>query len=573
MPVQPEPAEPLISSFNSEVAGDAHTLASEADGWTRGSKTRRPKSGFEPGRRSPPPFSTPAVPDPKPTAPGLAREPSPTPLAAAPTSALLKHVAPAKFNQPDLDAGLLIPAASESRMEKTIEQLAPNLQAPALGAVATAGTPPVLPPLLKQALPDAKVNSKRPAGDNAIEKLDQTGGWTPSPTVDAQVEKAAKTEATLLARLDKLFQRHFEHIFKQLNQDYTAHARQAQSQHQISERDRKQSEKQTAQVLAAQLEGLVAKSLKDSVREVLLPGMENATQVIFQQIEQAFTQRMDDIKRTVQADCKRQEKVTPLTATVPKEMLQDLQSTRQELKNARADVASLQSALAALQEAQAQQSRKHDSQLQALLEAQAQQSRKHDSQLQALLEAQAQQSRKHDSQLQALLQLAQAQAHSASGLQHSVAQLTQQLQESSAKTEPTLAELKQLVASNQLNVAFEKAMRSSDRNLLTNLCATLNETAVLEGMGFEPLSNPLLLSLIQQLSYNLDQPQVQLLWIKEACNALDIADPRVAPHVRSVFSEVEQKLSSKFPSVPRQDPLFMLLHKARRALAGALTTC
>jgi len=283
--------------------------------------------------------------------------------------------------------------------------------------------------------------------------------------------------------------------------------------------------------------------------------MENATQVIFQQIEQAFTQRMDDIKRTVQADCKRQEKVTPLTATVPKEMLQDLQSTRQELKNARADVASLQSALAALQEAQAQQSRKHDSQLQALLEAQAQQSRK------------------HDSQLQALLQLAQAQAHSASGLQHSVAQLTQQLQESSAKTEPTLAELKQLVSSNQLNVAFEKAMRSSDRNLLTNLCATLNETAVLEGMGFEPLSNPLLLSLIQQLSYNLDQPQVQLLWIKEACNALDIADPRVAPHVRSVFSEVEQKLSSKFPSVPRQDPLFMLLHKARRALAGALTTC
>ncbi|KAM9301724.1 enhancer of mRNA-decapping protein 4 [Gastrophryne carolinensis] len=104
------------------------------------------------------------------------------------------------------------------------------------------------------------------------------------------------------------------------------------------------------------------------------------------------------------------------------------------------------------------------------------------------------------------------------------------------------AHILQLLQQGHLNQAFQQALTASDLNLILYVCKTVDSQQVF-GQHPCPLTQPVLLSLIQQLSFDLGtQTELKLNYLEEAVLHLDHSDPVTRDHIDSVMTQVRQKL-------------------------------
>ncbi|KGL84009.1 Enhancer of mRNA-decapping protein 4, partial [Tinamus guttatus] len=100
----------------------------------------------------------------------------------------------------------------------------------------------------------------------------------------------------------------------------------------------------------------------------------------------------------------------------------------------------------------------------------------------------------------------------------------------------------QLLQQGHLNQAFQQALTAADLNLVLYVCETVDPQQVF-GQQPCPLSQPVLLSLIQQLSSDLGtRTELKLNYLEEAVMHLDQSDPITRDHMGSVMNQVRQKL-------------------------------
>ncbi|XP_068811685.1 enhancer of mRNA-decapping protein 4 isoform X2 [Struthio camelus] len=100
----------------------------------------------------------------------------------------------------------------------------------------------------------------------------------------------------------------------------------------------------------------------------------------------------------------------------------------------------------------------------------------------------------------------------------------------------------QLLQQGHLNQAFQQALTAADLNLVLYVCETVDPQQVF-GQHPCPLSQPVLLSLIQQLSSDLGtRTELKLNYLEEAVMHLDHSDPITRDHMGSVMNQVRQKL-------------------------------
>uniref|UniRef100_A0A8C8VFN4 Enhancer of mRNA-decapping protein 4 n=1 Tax=Pelusios castaneus TaxID=367368 RepID=A0A8C8VFN4_9SAUR len=104
------------------------------------------------------------------------------------------------------------------------------------------------------------------------------------------------------------------------------------------------------------------------------------------------------------------------------------------------------------------------------------------------------------------------------------------------------AHVLQLLQQGRLNQAFQQALTAADLNLVLYVCETVDPQQVF-GQHPCPLSQPVLLSLIQQLSSDLGtRTELKLNYLEEAVMHLDHSDPITRDHMGSVMNQVRQKL-------------------------------
>ncbi|XP_041745884.1 enhancer of mRNA-decapping protein 4 isoform X2 [Coregonus clupeaformis] len=122
------------------------------------------------------------------------------------------------------------------------------------------------------------------------------------------------------------------------------------------------------------------------------------------------------------------------------------------------------------------------------------------------------------------------------------------------------ANILQLLQQGQLNQAFQQALSASDLNLVLYVCETIDSQQVF-GQHPCPLIQPVLLSLIQQLSTNLaTRSELKISYLEDAVMNLDHGDPVTRDHMSTVLSQVRQKLIQFL----QQDPHSPLSKRARR---------
>lgn len=117
----------------------------------------------------------------------------------------------------------------------------------------------------------------------------------------------------------------------------------------------------------------------------------------------------------------------------------------------------------------------------------------------------------------------------------SLAQIEQQL-------DPTV-EISKLLQSNQIDKAFNFALSLSKVEVVMWLVNQVSSDRIFAQTPC-PLSQGVLLSLVQQLSTNLNTPDApkKLDWIRDACLAVDPANPALKAHMKPVLSAVHQAL-------------------------------
>ncbi|KAM5263118.1 enhancer of mRNA-decapping protein 4 isoform 1-T1 [Ctenodactylus gundi] len=123
------------------------------------------------------------------------------------------------------------------------------------------------------------------------------------------------------------------------------------------------------------------------------------------------------------------------------------------------------------------------------------------------------------------------------------------------------AHILQLLQQGHLNQAFQQALTAADLNLVLYVCETVDPAQVF-GQPPCPLSQPVLLSLIQQLASDLGtRTDLKLSYLEEAVMHLDHSDPVTRDHMGSVMAQVRQKLFQFLQAEPHNS-----LGKAARRL-------
>uniref|UniRef100_A0A671VES5 Enhancer of mRNA-decapping protein 4 n=1 Tax=Sparus aurata TaxID=8175 RepID=A0A671VES5_SPAAU len=124
------------------------------------------------------------------------------------------------------------------------------------------------------------------------------------------------------------------------------------------------------------------------------------------------------------------------------------------------------------------------------------------------------------------------------------------------------ANILQLLQQGQLNQAFQQALSATDLNLVLYVCETIDSQQVF-GQHPCPLSQPVLLSLIQQLSSNLTtRSELKISYLEDAVMNLDHGDPLTRDHMAAVLAQVRPKLFTFL----QQDPHSPLTKRARRLM-------
>ncbi|XP_041964640.1 enhancer of mRNA-decapping protein 4 isoform X1 [Alosa sapidissima] len=124
------------------------------------------------------------------------------------------------------------------------------------------------------------------------------------------------------------------------------------------------------------------------------------------------------------------------------------------------------------------------------------------------------------------------------------------------------AAILQLLQQGQLNQAFQQALSAADLNLVLYVCETIDSQQVF-GQHPCPLIQPVLLSLIQQLSTNLGtRTELKISYLEDAVMNLDHGDPVTRDHMSAVLAQVRQKLFQFL----QQEPHSPLSKRARRLM-------
>lgn len=104
------------------------------------------------------------------------------------------------------------------------------------------------------------------------------------------------------------------------------------------------------------------------------------------------------------------------------------------------------------------------------------------------------------------------------------------------------AHILHLLQQGQLNAAFQQALSAVDLNLVIFVCEKVNPSREFNKTPF-PLQQPVLLSLIHQLSSDLNShTELKQEYLKEAVVNLDFKDPVTVSHAPSVIETLCQKL-------------------------------
>lgn len=134
--------------------------------------------------------------------------------------------------------------------------------------------------------------------------------------------------------------------------------------------------------------------------------------------------------------------------------------------------------------------------------------------------------------------------------------------------EQTRVVVTKLLESGRVGEAFQEALTASDLNMVMYVCANVDADSVFSQTPC-PLSQPVLLSLIQQLSVDLTvDTELKHKYIEEALMALDSRDDVTREHMPGVLEVLCQQLQSAIQeaSGPRQRSLKMLQMAARSLL-------
>ncbi|EGG15748.1 hypothetical protein DFA_10591 [Cavenderia fasciculata] len=104
-------------------------------------------------------------------------------------------------------------------------------------------------------------------------------------------------------------------------------------------------------------------------------------------------------------------------------------------------------------------------------------------------------------------------------------------------------ELKIFIESGDYSSAFNFALNASNLTMVVDLCSVLDPTEV---YGRKNLQNPTIISLIQQLSFDLNnETDLKLKWIKESIFQLDPNHTSIAEIVRKVLLPIKLKIESQ----------------------------
>ncbi|XP_052817112.1 enhancer of mRNA-decapping protein 4-like [Mya arenaria] len=107
-----------------------------------------------------------------------------------------------------------------------------------------------------------------------------------------------------------------------------------------------------------------------------------------------------------------------------------------------------------------------------------------------------------------------------------------------------------LLRQGQLNAAFQQALSAANLELVIALCEAVNPNQVFNQSPC-PLQQPVLLSLIQQLSADLENhTELKHKYLEEAVMNLDIHDSITQEHMRGVLLSLNQKLRVYIPAHP-----------------------
>ncbi|EEB13621.1 conserved hypothetical protein [Pediculus humanus corporis] len=106
------------------------------------------------------------------------------------------------------------------------------------------------------------------------------------------------------------------------------------------------------------------------------------------------------------------------------------------------------------------------------------------------------------------------------------------------------AQIMQLVATGQINAAFQQALSASDLNLVVYLCDKLNPEQLFRQNPC-PLPQAVLLSLIQQLSADMtNHTDLKYKYLEEAIMNLDTNNSMTKEHLPGILSTLQKQLNS-----------------------------
>lgn len=107
-----------------------------------------------------------------------------------------------------------------------------------------------------------------------------------------------------------------------------------------------------------------------------------------------------------------------------------------------------------------------------------------------------------------------------------------------------------LLRQGQLNAAFQQALSASNLDLVVFVCETVNPSQVFNQSPC-PLQQPVLLSLIQQLSADIgNNTELKHKYLEEAVMNLDTSNPVTQGHMRGVLMGLTQKLKTYITAHP-----------------------
>ncbi|XP_034542181.1 enhancer of mRNA-decapping protein 4 isoform X2 [Notolabrus celidotus] len=287
---------------------------------------------------------------------------------------------------------------------------------------------------------------------------------------------------------------------------------------------------------AEAMQGPIQAAYKDAFQSIVLPVFERGCQSMFQQINDSFKQGTQEYIQQLESHMKsrkqrEQETRDPIVAQL-QQMIEGFQSSTDQLTsnitaNVRAEVQhQVQMMVGNLQESIL-------SHVQRIVKGEVS------------LAMKEQQAVVTSSIMQAM--------RSAAGTPVPTAHLDYQTQQ---------ANILQLLQQGQLNQAFQQALSATDLNLVLYVCETIDSQQVF-GQHPCPLSQPVLLSLIQQLSSNLaTRSELKISYMEDAVMNLDHGDPMTRDHMAIVLAQVRPKLFSFM----QQDPHSPLSKRARRLM-------